>query len=93
MHFYADKKLAELACLFVKKGHSGMGYGRILVEAAKARARELEAECLFALTTQAAVYLEKEGFEKQEDLSLLPENRLEKWRANNRNAVLMIHSK
>lgn len=90
IHFYAEQKLAELACLFVKKGHNGMGYGGILVEAARQRASELQVDWLFALSTQAAGYLQKEGFQKEDDLSLLPPNRLEKWRKNNRNAVLLV---
>jgi len=93
VHFYEKEKLAELACLFVKRGHNGLGYGAILVEAARKRAETLKARQLFALSTQAAGYLAKVGFVKVDDLSVLPKNRLEKWKKNNRNAVLLVYRK
>ncbi|MDF1752977.1 MAG: amino-acid N-acetyltransferase [Verrucomicrobiales bacterium] len=91
VHLYEEEKVAELACLFVKKGHNGMGYGGILVEAARKQAEKLNASRLFALSTQAAGYLEKAGFEKVDDLSLLPAKRLDQWKGNSRNAVLLVH--
>lgn len=81
---------AELACLFVKHGHTGQGYGSILVKAAEERARQLGCQQLFALSTQAAGYLEREGFVRTDDLGLLPEERRDKWASNGRNAVLLV---
>lgn len=89
LHWYAKEKLAELACLFVKRGHNGRGYGAILVEAVKNRAAELKASRVFALSTQAVEYLEKNGFTRTDDLSLLPRERHEKWKASGRNAVVL----
>ncbi|MEM9283599.1 MAG: amino-acid N-acetyltransferase, partial [Verrucomicrobiota bacterium] len=68
VHHYSEEKQAELACLFVKKGHTDQGYGSTLVDAAVQRARELAVDQLFALSTQAAGYLEREGFTLSEDL-------------------------
>ncbi len=90
VHYFADDNKAELACLFVKKGHTDQGYGKILVEAAIKRATELAADQLFALSTQAAGYLEKEGFQRSTDLTFLPPSRREKWESNGRNALLLI---
>ncbi len=89
MHHYAVENLAEMACLYVKRGHNGLGYGRILIEAVRSKARELGVRHLFALSTQAAGYLEREGFRQIDDLSLLPRERLEEWKGNARNAVLL----
>ena len=92
VHPYPDEKKAELACLFVKKGHTDQGYGSLLIEAAVRRARELGAPTIFALSTQAAGYLQREGFSKSEDLSELPEKRREKWQANGRNALVLVRA-
>jgi amino-acid N-acetyltransferase len=90
VHPYSDSGKAELACLYVKKGHTGQGYGSILVAAAIDRAKQLGYENLFALSTQAAGYLERGGFVRSDDLTLLPDERREKWAKNGRNAVLLI---
>ena len=82
-----------LACLYVKKGHNDQGYGRVLVEAACDRAGQLEAESLFALSTQAVNYLEKVGFERIDDLSILPEKRRLEWEKNRRNAAVLVRAK
>lgn len=90
VHPDSREGLAELACLFVKHGHTGQGYGSILVNAAAERARQLGCRQIFALSTQAAGYLEREGFVRTDDLGLLPEERREKWARNGRNAVLLV---
>jgi amino-acid N-acetyltransferase len=89
VHPYAEEKKAELACLFVKKGHTDQGYGRLLIEAATNRARELGAPTLFALSTQAAGYLQREGFSVTDELSELPNSRRKKWQTNGRNALVL----
>ena len=89
VHPYPDENKAELACLFVKKGHTDQGYGELLVEAAMERANSLSVRELFALSTQAAGYLERKGFRRSEDLSSLPTLRREKWEENGRNALLL----
>lgn len=90
VHPYPEEKKAELACLFVKKGHTDLGYGGRLIEAARNRAGELGAPTLFALSTQATGYLEKAGFTVTNDPSDLPESRREKWQTNGRNARVLI---
>ncbi len=90
VHFYPEDNKAELACLFVKKGHTDQGYGRTLVSAAIQKAKDIQASEIFALSTQAAGYLEREGFERVDDLNALPESRRDKWKENGRNALLLI---
>lgn len=90
VHDYSDDGKAELACLFVKRGHTDQGYGKLLIEAAVERSGELGAETLFALSTQAAGYLERGGFKVTEDLSELPESRRLKWEENGRNALVLL---
>jgi len=92
VHPYPDEDRAELACLFVKRGHTGRGYGRTLVRAALDRARRLGIDDLFALSTQATGYLERAGFERCDDLSVLPAPRLAKWEESGRNARVLVRS-
>jgi len=90
VHPYDADSKAELACLFVKRGHNGQGYGSLLVEAAIQRAQRSGFDQLFALSTQAAGYLEKAGFQRENDLSELPNGRREKWEKSQRNALLLV---
>lgn len=92
LHPFSSDNKAELACLFVKKGHTGLGYGGILVHAALDRARELGVGEVFALSTQASGYLEREGFRRHADVSDLPATRRAKWETNQRNALLLVRA-
>ena len=74
----------------MKKGHTDQGYGRTLVSAAIQKAKDIQASEIFALSTQAAGYLEREGFERVDALNALPESRRDKWKENGRNALLLI---
>lgn len=90
VHPHPEGNRAELACLYVKRGHTTRGYGRTLVSAAVDRAREIGCKSLFALSTQAAGYLEMQGFARSDNFSLLPAERREKWAKNGRNALLLV---
>lgn len=92
LHFYPEETQAELACLFVKKGHTDQGYGRALVGAAIEHSENLKAEQIFALSTQAAGFLEREGFKRIDNLGQLPQSRRKKWEENGRNALLLIRT-
>lgn len=90
VHHYKEEDQAELACLYVKNGHTGQGYGKVLVEAASNRSESLGVSRLFALSTQAVNYLEKVGFSRIEDRDSLPTKRLSEWEKNGRNAVVLV---
>jgi len=90
VHTFPKVGSAEMACLFVKSGHKGQNYGKTLMEAATDRGRELGVNTLFALSTQAAGYLEKNGFQRSDEIDRLPNKRRKKWEMNGRNAVLLI---
>ncbi len=90
VHPFPEECCSELACLYVKAGHNGQNYGGTLIQAAIDRAREIKVKTLFALSTQAAGYLEKHDFHRSEALERLPIARREKWEENRRNAILLI---
>lgn len=55
---YPGSKSAEVACLYVKQAHEGMGYGGELVHYAEARARKIGLESVFSLTNRAAHFFQ-----------------------------------
>ena len=77
--------LAELACLFVKKSHEGVGYGKRLVSHAVETAKKKGMSKIFALSTQAAGFFEKLKWEKSDAL-ILPDQRRKKLMESGRNS-------
>jgi len=95
LHAYDEperqRKVGELACLFIKRDHEGQGYARRLIEHVERRAEEANLTALFALSTQAADYfVEHVGFERHDDLNWMPEERLHRYQQSGRNAVLLV---
>ena len=75
LHEYARGGLPEVACLYVKQSHEGLGYGVELVRHAEQMARERGHSGVFALTNRAAeLFRGKLGF-KEADQTVLPEER------------------
>lgn len=54
LHEYPGEKLAEVACIYVKRDHEGRGYGRELVRHAEGIAIERRVPKVFALSNRAA---------------------------------------
>ncbi len=95
LHAYDEAQrqrvVGELACLFIKRDHEGQGYGRRLIEHVEKRARESGMTALFALSTQAADYfVDRVGYERQGDLTWMPEERHQRYQQSGRNAVLLV---
>lgn len=83
LHIY-DKKIAEIACLFVKYGHQSRGYGEGLVEHVINVAKEKQLDSVFALTNSALGFFKtKMGFDSAE-LKTLPAERLKKLELSGR---------
>ena len=77
--------LAELACLFVKKSHEGVGYGKRLVSHAVETAKKKGMSKIFALSTQASGFFEKMRWKKS-DTQILPDQRRKKLMESGRNS-------
>ena len=60
---FPDEKIAELACLAVKKKYGRQGRGERLLTVAEQRAQDMGMEALFVLTTQTAHWFIERGFE------------------------------
>lgn len=92
LHPWPENKAAEVACLYVRRTHEGMGYGRKLVKFAEKRAAESGCERLFALSTQAYNFFEnKLGFATISPDDLPPARR-EKLLKSGRNSRVMVKS-
>ncbi len=55
---YDEENTGEVACLYVKQAHEGMGYGAELVRYAENQARDLGYKSIFALTNRAAHFFQ-----------------------------------
>ena len=88
-----ERRVGELACLFIKRDHEGQQYGRRLIEEVERRAIERNMTDLFALSTQAADYfVDKMGYRRELEIAWMPQERQERYQASGRNAVLLVKS-
>ena len=64
LYHYEGANTAEIACLYVKQAHEGLGYGIELVQYAEQQAREAGLNSVFALTNRAAEFFQRQlGYE------------------------------
>jgi amino-acid N-acetyltransferase len=92
VHTYEEggRKIAELACLFVRRSHKNRGHGQKLVAFAEETARQRGADVLVALSTQAFRFFEeKMGFQVS-DPSALPTARREQYEQSGRNSKVLL---
>ncbi len=87
---YPAEKMAELACLYVSRSTENQGLGRKLMSFVENLARERGFEQLFALSTQAFVYLQQKGGFSEAGPEVLPPARRAKYEASGRNSRVLI---
>lgn len=90
VHYYADEKVAELACLFVKTSHENQGYGGDLVRYAETVARERGAECLIVMSTQAYDYFSRRPGYEFGEAGLLPDERRARYESSERRSKILV---
>ena len=88
LYHYGDDDLAEIACLYVKQAHEGMGYGAELVRHAEQRARDAGIPSVFALTNRAANFFQKLGYGEL-PLEEIPEARRKQLLASGRDSRVL----
>lgn len=86
LHHYQND-WAEVACLYVKKGHQQRGYGVNLVQHVEQCAEELKVKKLFALTTSSADFFTQSLGYKKFELSQVPEVRAEQVKLSGRSSM------
>lgn len=89
LHPYPDEGKAELACLYVSRGHENQGYGRKLMAFVEEKARERGIKTLFALSTQAFAYLRQKGGFTEGAPDVLPAARRKKYEVSGRKSKIL----
>ena len=90
MYPYPEEKMAELACLYVSRSSENQGLGRKLMSFVENLARERGFERLFALSTQAFVYMQQKGGFSEAGPEVLPAARKAKYDVSGRNSRVLI---
>ncbi len=89
LHAY-EGGIAELACLFVKESHKGLGYGNELVKFAEREAQNRGVRRLFALSTGAGGFFERQLGYKPMPLEEVPASRRTKLELSGRDSLALI---
>jgi amino-acid N-acetyltransferase len=89
VHLYPETRQAELACLYVKSSHENQGIGTKLVKFAEAKAREMGADELLTLSTQAFTYFQSKAGFTEATPDALPSARREKYDQSGRNSKVL----
>ncbi len=91
VHSYEEEgqKVAELACLFVRRSHKNRGHGQTLVAYAVETARQRGASVIVALSTQAFRFFEEKMGFTVTDPSALPESRRTQYERSGRNSKVL----
>jgi amino-acid N-acetyltransferase len=90
LHVHPEQKKGELACLYVSKSHENQGIGQKLIQFLEARAREMNLDELFALSTQAFTYFQSKGGFAEGSPEDLPATRREKYEQSGRNSKVLV---
>ncbi len=90
LHPYPDESKAELACLYVSRNRENAGYGRKLMTFVEDLARKEGFKEMFALSTQAFVYLQQKGGFHEAGPEVLPAARREKYEQSGRHSKVLI---
>uniref|UniRef100_UPI003784423A amino-acid N-acetyltransferase n=1 Tax=Prosthecobacter sp. TaxID=1965333 RepID=UPI003784423A len=92
VHSYEEdgRKIAELACLFVRRSHKNKNHGRKLVAFAEETAKQRGCEVIFALSTQAFRFFEEKMGYLVSDPDALPPSRREKYDKSGRNSKVLV---
>jgi amino-acid N-acetyltransferase len=90
MYPYPEQKMAELACLYVSRSTENQGLGRKLMSFVETLAKQRGFDRLFALSTQAFVYLQQKGGFMEAEPDILPPERRAKYEASGRNSRILV---
>ncbi|HZC36580.1 MAG TPA: amino-acid N-acetyltransferase [Chthoniobacterales bacterium] len=90
MYPYPEHKMAELACLYVSRSTENQGLGRKLMSFVESLAKQRGFDHLFALSTQAFVYLQQKGGFVEAGAGILPPERRAKYEASGRNSRILV---
>jgi len=90
LHAEPDGRSAEVACLYVKQAHEGLGYGMVLVRYAESMARERGIARVFALSNRAADFFGGKLGYHEAGLDVLPPGRREMYLSSGRDSRVFV---
>ena len=90
LHPYPEEGKAELACLYVNRTRENSGFGRRLIAFVDELARKEGFREMFALSTQAFVYLQQKGGFHEAGPDVLPAARRGKYEASGRHSKVLV---
>ncbi len=85
-----EGKVAELACLFVRRAHKNKGHGRKLVAYAEEIAKQRGCDQVFLLSTQAFRFFEEKMGYAEASPDVLPTARREQFEKSGRNSRVLM---
>ena len=83
---YSGETAAEVACLYVKQAHEGLGYGEELVHFVELKARKLGLKSVFSLTNRAAHFFQNRVSYLELEPREIPESRYQQLLASGRDS-------
>jgi len=83
---YQGSDTAEVACLYVKQSHEGLGYGIELVRHAEQQARACGSSSIFALTNRAAGFFQDQLGYSEQPLEKIPAERRQQLLSSGRDS-------
>ncbi len=92
VHLYPEQESAEVACLYIKDRHEGLGYGRALVAFAENIARKAGMSHVFAISKSAVEFFRDRMHYAEWPRELLPPRRLQDLERSGRNSGVFGHS-
>ncbi|WP_424404744.1 amino-acid N-acetyltransferase [Pasteurella sp. PK-2025] len=90
LNCYPEEKMAEMACVAVHPDYRNSSRGDILLEAIQKRAKQLQIQTLFVLTTRTVHWFQERGFELA-DVDALPEAKRQHYNYQRRSKILIQH--
>ena len=90
LHVYPEQNMAELACVSVDPRFENRGIGGKLMQYAEARAKTLDVETLFCLSTQAFNFFQQKGGFVAGTPDDLPPGRRERYDKSGRHSLVLL---
>ncbi|VEI57368.1 amino-acid acetyltransferase [Pasteurella multocida] len=90
LNCYFEESMAEMSCVAVHPDYRNSSRGDVLLDAIKKRAKQLNIQTLFVLTTRTVHWFQERGFELT-TVNALPEGKRKNYNYQRRSKILIQH--
>lgn len=90
LNCYFEESMAEMSCVAVHPDYRNSSRGDVLLDAIKKRAKQLNIQTLFVLTTRTVHWFQERGFELT-TVNTLPEGKRKNYNYQRRSKILIQH--